>query len=289
MKNAPAGSSISRLNRFSIRCAPMCVSPTSCDGSGWLIDPLQRTICKKIIGRGNNQSISASISFREPSQSLHSSYFESIQRFPIAVISSRVQQLLPTAVILAVLAVVKPDGTAIFASDLCKYPKEKRMRNLSFVKRMTALAMALMFLVASNVTRVEAAPVNNLTPEQIEAIATNMFNKFAAMDAQGTASLFAANGTIEDPVGTTPIQGTQAIIAYLETFPTILDEIRIQSFDVTVAGQEAALKWRLRFKTKSGNVFFVDGIGILKINEDGKVQSDREYFDLAYFQAQLQQ
>jgi ketosteroid isomerase-like protein len=163
------------------------------------------------------------------------------------------------------------------------------MRNLSFVKRAAALAMALMFLVASNVTRVAAAPVNNLTPEQIEAIARNMFDKFAAMDAQGTANLFAPDGTIEDPVGTTPIPGTQAIIAYLETFPTILNEIRIQSFDVTVAGQEAALKWRLRFKTKTGNVFFVDGIGILKINAEGKVQSDREYFDLAYFQAQLQQ
>ena len=163
------------------------------------------------------------------------------------------------------------------------------MRSLSLVKRMTALAMALMFLFAANVTRVQAAPVNNLTPEQIEAIATNMFNKFAAMDAQGTADLFAPDGTIEDPVGTTPIQGTQAIIAYLQTFPSILDEIRIQSFDVTVAGQECAIKWRLRFKTKTGNVFFVDGIGILKINEQGKVQSDREYFDLAYFQAQLQQ
>jgi uncharacterized protein (TIGR02246 family) len=163
------------------------------------------------------------------------------------------------------------------------------MKNPGFVKRITALALALMFLVASNVTRIEAAPVNNLTPEQIEAIARNMFDKFAAMDAQGTANLFAPDGTIEDPVGTTPIQGTQAIIAYLETFPTILNEIRIQSFDVTVAGQEAALKWRLRFKTKTGNVFFVDGIGILKINADGKVQSDREYFDLAYFQAQLQQ
>ena len=116
-----------------------------------------------------------------------------------------------------------------------------------------------------------------------------MFNKFAAFDAQGTADMFAANGTIEDPVGTTPIQGTQAIIDYLNTFPTVLAEIRIQHFDVTVAGQEAAIKWRLRFKTKTGNVFFVDGIGILKINEEGKIQSDREYFDLAYFQAQLQQ
>lgn len=163
------------------------------------------------------------------------------------------------------------------------------MRNLKFVKRITALALVLIFLVASNVTRVEAAPANNLTPEQIEAIATNMFNKFAALDAQGTANYFAPDGTIEDPVGSTPIQGTQAIIAYLDTFPALLNEIRIQSFDVTVAGHEAAIKWRLRFKTKTGNVFFVDGIGILKINADGKIQSDREYFDLAYFQSQLLQ
>jgi steroid delta-isomerase len=154
---------------------------------------------------------------------------------------------------------------------------------------MAALAMALMFLVVLNATRVEAAQVNNLTPEQIEAVVTQVFEKFAAFDAEGTAALYAPDGTIEDPVGTPPVQGTQAIIAYLETFPTILNEIRVQSFDVTVAGQEAAIKWRLRFKTKTGNVFFVDGIGIFKINADGKVQSDREYFDYAYFLSQLQQ
>jgi steroid delta-isomerase len=154
---------------------------------------------------------------------------------------------------------------------------------------MAALAMALMFLVVLNATRVEAAQVNNLTPEQVEAVVTQVFEKFAAFDAEGTAALYAPDGTIEDPVGTPPVQGTQAIIAYLETFPTILNEIRVQSFDVTVAGQEAAIKWRLRFKTKTGNVFFVDGIGIFKINADGKVQSDREYFDYAYFLSQLQQ
>jgi len=176
----------------------------------------------------------------------------------------------------------------MFASDQ-RNLKEKRMRNLSFVKRMTALAIALMFLVAASVTHVKAASTNNLTPEQIEAIVTDVFNKFAAFDAVGTANLYAPDGTIEDPVGTTPVQGTQAIIAYLETYPTILNEIRVQAFDVTVAGQEAAIKWRLCFKTKTGNVFFVDGIGIFKINADGKVQSDREYFDLAYFLSQLQQ
>lgn len=163
------------------------------------------------------------------------------------------------------------------------------MRNLGFVKRTTGLALALMIVVASTLTSVEAVPANNLTPEQIKAIATEMFNRFAAFDAQGTADMFAADGTIEDPVGSTPIQGTQAIIAYQQTFPTVLDEIRIQSFDVTVAGQECAIKWRLRFKTKTGNVFFVDGIGVLIINAEGKIQKDREYFDLAYFQSQLAQ
>src|SRR4051812_15459866 len=150
------------------------------------------------------------------------------------------------------------------------------MRNL-FTKKIAALALmlAFMFSAASNVKRVQAAPTNNLTPEQIAAIARDMFDKFAAFDAQGTTDAFAADGTIEDPVGSTPIQGSQAILAYQQTFPTILNEIRIQSFDATVAGQEVAIKWRLRFKTKTGNVFFVDGIGVLKINADGKIQSDR--------------
>ena len=109
-----------------------------------------------------------------------------------------------------------------------------------FIKKMTALALALMFLVVSNVTRVEAAPANNLTPEQIEAIVRNMYDKFAAFDAQGTTDCFAPDGTIEDSVGTTPIQGTQAILAYQQSFPALLDELRFQSVDITVGGQEAA-------------------------------------------------
>ena len=162
------------------------------------------------------------------------------------------------------------------------------MRTLSFVKRMTALAMALMFLVASNVTRVEAVPANNLTPEQIAAIVLNMYDKFAAFDAQGTTDCFAPDGTIEDSVGTTPKQGSQAILAYQQSFPALLDELRFQSVDITVGGQEAAIKWRIRFKTKTGNVFFLDGIGVFKFNAEGKIQSEREFFDLDYFLAQLQ-
>jgi len=131
--------------------------------------------------------------------------------------------------------------------------EEKRMSNLSFVKRMTALAMALMFLVASNVMRVEATPANNLTPEQVEAIVRNMYDKFTAFDAQGTTDCFALDGTIEDSVGTTPIQGTQAILAYEQSFSTVLDEIRFQSVDITVGGQ-SKFGQRLRSRTLTAQI-----------------------------------
>lgn len=163
------------------------------------------------------------------------------------------------------------------------------MRNQSlFVKRLTALAAALMLLVASSVTRVEAAAPQNLTPEQTEAVIEEVFAGLAAFDVQRVVNHFAPDAVIEDPVGTPPIQGTQAITAYLGTFPTLFSEIKLYSLDVKVCGQEAAVKWRLRFKTKTGNVFFLDGIGLFKFNQEGKIVSEREFFDLAYFLAQLQ-
>ena len=163
------------------------------------------------------------------------------------------------------------------------------MRNQSlFLKKLWALALALMFLVASSVTRVEAAATPGLTPQQIEAVIEEAFTGLAAFDAQGVANLFAADGVIEDPVGTPPIQGTQAITAYVQTFPTLFSHMKLYSLDVKVRGQEAAVKWRLRFKTHTGNTFFLDGIGFFKFNQEGKIQSEREFFDLEYFLAQLQ-
>jgi steroid Delta-isomerase len=163
------------------------------------------------------------------------------------------------------------------------------MRNQSlFLKKMMALVTALMFLVASSAMRVEAASSYDLTSEQIEAVIEDVFTGLAAMDAQRVVTNFASDAVVEDPVGTPPIQGTQAITAYLETFPTLFSQIKLYSLDVKVCGQEAAVKWRLRFKTHTGNVFFLEGIGFFRFNQEGKIQSEREFFDLAYFLAQLQ-
>jgi steroid delta-isomerase len=190
---------------------------------------------------------------------------------------------------LRIIAVIEADDTAMFALDQPNIKKEKRMRNHSlFLKKITALAAVLMILVASSFTRAEAAASPDLTSEQIEAVLEEVFTKLVAFDAQGVVSHFASDAVVEDPVGTPPIQGTQAITAYLQTFPTLFSQMKLYSLDVKVCGQEAAVKWRLRFKTKTGNVFFLDGIGFFKFNQAGKIQLEREFFDLAYFLEQLQ-
>lgn len=159
------------------------------------------------------------------------------------------------------------------------------MRTL-FVKKMTALALALMILFASSATRAEAA-TPDLTPQQIEAVIEDAFAGLVSFDVQRVINNFAADAVLEDPVGTPPMQGHQAIAAYLETFPTIFEQLKLYSLDIKPRGQEAAVKWRIRFKTKTGNTFFLEGIGYFKLNQQGKIQLEKEFFDLEYFLSQL--
>ena len=162
-----------------------------------------------------------------------------------------------------------------------------RNKNL-FPKKMTALVMALMVLIASSATRVEAATTQALTPQQIEAIVEEVYNGFATFDVQQVVSRFAADAVVADPVGTPPMQGTQAITNHLNNFPLIFEQVKLYSLQVQVCGQEAAVKWRYRFKTHTGRTFFLEGFGMSKFNEEGKIQSLKEFFDLAYFLEQLQ-
>jgi steroid delta-isomerase len=156
-----------------------------------------------------------------------------------------------------------------------------------FVRKAAALAAALMFMVASGAARAEAAAPQGPPPEQIEAAVEDVFAGLAAFDFPRVLNHFADDAVVEDPVGTPPIQGKEAVAAYLGTFPTLFSELKLYSLDVKVCGREAAVKWRLRFKTKAGNTFFLDGIGLFEFNEEGKITSEREFFDLAYFLAQL--
>ena len=159
------------------------------------------------------------------------------------------------------------------------------MKNLFFTKMM-AVAMALLILVAFTPTRVEAAvPIQDLTPQQIEAVIEDAFAGLVSFDVARVINHFADDAVLEDPVGTPPMQGKQAIAAYLASFPTLFNSMKLYSLDIKPGGQEAAVTWR--FTTKTAHTFFLEGIGHFRFNQEGKIQAEKEFFDLAYFLEQL--
>jgi steroid delta-isomerase len=161
------------------------------------------------------------------------------------------------------------------------------MRNQSlFLRKM--VSTALMLLLITSATRVEAAASYDLSPEQIEAAVEEYFASIGSLDVQRFVNNFAPDGVLEDPVGTPPIQGTQAIGAFFGAITAPFIEIKPYVQEVIVGGQEAAVNWKLKLKTTTGKVIFIDGMGVFKFNQLGKLQSVREFWDLAAFLEQLQ-
>jgi steroid Delta-isomerase len=163
------------------------------------------------------------------------------------------------------------------------------MRNInSLTKKITVLAMALMILITASATREDAAVPADLTSQQIEAAIEDAFAGLISFDAPRLLQHYADDAILEDPVGTTPMQGKTAIAAYLAAFPTLFNQLKLYSLDIKPGGQEAGVTWRIRFTTKTGKVFFLEGIGWFKFNEQGLIQHEKQFFDLAYFLDQLQ-
>jgi len=127
-----------------------------------------------------------------------------------------------------------------------------------------------------------------LTAAQIEAAVEEYFAAAASFDPQRYANNFAPDGVLEDPVGTPPIQGTQALTAFIAAITAPFSEIKPKIEEIIVCGNEAAVDWKLKLTTTTGKHITIDGMGVFSFNNAGKLQSVREFWDLAAFLAQLQ-
>jgi steroid delta-isomerase len=130
--------------------------------------------------------------------------------------------------------------------------------------------------------------MDTLTQDQIEAAVEEYFASIGSLNVSRFVDNFAPDGVLEDPVGTPPLQGTPAIAAYFGAIIAPFSEIKPKVQEVIVCGHEAAVNWRLLLTTTAGKKITIDGMGVFNFNQDGKLQSVREFWDLAAFLAQLQ-
>jgi steroid Delta-isomerase len=88
-------------------------------------------------------------------------------------------------------------------------------------------------------------------------------------------ALFADGATVEDPVGSEPRVGRQAIHGFFATLESLQRETELVS--LRVCGHEAAFQFVITFKAGDGRMR-LSPIDTMAFDSDGKITSVRSYF-----------
>lgn len=110
----------------------------------------------------------------------------------------------------------------------------------------------------------DSATMKQAVENYIKAISTEDFDAIR--------TIYAENGTVEDPVGSAPHEGIEAIMAFYGALKGMGVKLELTGA-IRCAGNSAAFP----FQAKIGPVT-MEVIDVFEFNEDGKVVSMRAYW-----------
>jgi steroid delta-isomerase len=120
------------------------------------------------------------------------------------------------------------------------------------------------------------------SPEEIRAAMERYAELMCDSDADGIIELYAADATVEDPVGGQVIQGLEVIRGfYAATSPNLKVEI---TGPICVAGKECAMPM-LAELTINDQKSYIDVIDVMTFDDDGKITSMRAFWNPADMRA----
>lgn len=126
-----------------------------------------------------------------------------------------------------------------------------------------------------------------VSSDRISRAVRAYFLAIRAMDAEAFANTFAEDGTTYDPVGSPGIKGRGSIREFLEGICQNFKSVALTEESIFVAGDGAAVKWTGRGTSTNGRQVRFEGIDVFEINEDGKIQTVRAYWNPAEMIGQL--
>lgn len=105
-----------------------------------------------------------------------------------------------------------------------------------------------------------------------------------ASDTRAFTELFTPDGVLEDPVGTPPLCGRDAIGQFLAAGRALIERTEYEIRDVLCCGRESAVRWSAVVTTRRGHRVVIEGIGIFCLDDQRKLRSVREFYDVASLQ-----
>ena len=126
-----------------------------------------------------------------------------------------------------------------------------------------------------------------MSNDTIETIIAAYFTNMAAMNPEGWVEYFAEDAISYDPVGHPPTKVHEGFREFFGQLQGVFEHLEPTTENIFVAGNEAAVKWTMQGRSKSGKSVMFEGITIFEINEAGKIQTTRAYWNPATMIAQL--
>jgi steroid delta-isomerase len=118
-------------------------------------------------------------------------------------------------------------------------------------------------------------------------VVRNYFLAIRAMDAEAFANSFAEDGTTYDPVGTPGITGRAGLQEFFASICKNFKSVGLTEDAVFIAGNGAAVKWTGKGTSNSGREVRFEGIDVIEVNDEGKIQTVHAYWNPAEMIAQL--
>jgi len=116
------------------------------------------------------------------------------------------------------------------------------------------------------------------TTAQMRAALQKYIDAFSARDTDAVVTLYADDATLEDPVGTAPIHGREAIAAFYGKVVPIGLTPRLAAPIRGSHGNAAAMAFEVDVPAPNGGDTVIRVIDVMTFNAEGKITSMRAYW-----------
>ena len=118
--------------------------------------------------------------------------------------------------------------------------------------------------------------MNELSAADVTTIVRGYLRALESGDVEAIVSLYAEDATVEDPVGSTPVVGHDAIRAFYAKAQDMFPRTKLDGA-VRVAGRECAFAFAVTV-TYQGQRLTIHPIDTFRFDEQGRITQMRAYF-----------
>lgn len=122
----------------------------------------------------------------------------------------------------------------------------------------------------------------------VRQVVAAYFSAIRAGDAGAWIATLAEDVVSHDPWGAPPHRGHASLRAFFEGMDEAFDKVALHEEDVFVAGNGAAVRWLGEGTGRNGRKVTFEGIDIFTVNDGGKIEEIRAYWDPASVMEQIQ-